>query len=76
MIEVCDSGGNTRTCKIFRDITLPPECDASTVQARLDQEVMMIEARKKTRNKDDFIPLNQRPKVNNLDEGGFDDSFR
>ena len=38
---------------------------------------MLIEARKLGRNKDDFIPLNQRPKVDNLDgDFGLGDPFR
>ena len=37
---------------------------------------MIIEAQKQARNKEDFIPLNQRPKVDNLDDDFSYDPFR
>ena len=74
-MEIRGSDGNTRISKIFRDITLPNECDTKSLEANWIGSSMIIKAKKHGIDKNDMIPFNQRDKPDFIDDG-FNDSPR
>ena len=65
-MEIKDRDGNTRISKIFRDITLPTDCDAGTLSAKMIGPNMVLSSRKNPRP--NLIPFNQREKPDVLND--------
>ena len=74
-MEIKGSDGNTRISKIFRDITLPNECDPKTLSAKMDGAVMILCAQKIEKDNADMVPFNQRERPDNIDDD-WDTSFK
>ena len=65
-MEIKDRDGNTRISKIFRDITLPSDCDAGTLSAKMIGPNMVLACHKNPRP--NLIPFNQREKPDVLND--------
>ena len=65
-MEIKDRDGNTRISKIFRDITLPSDCDPGTLAAKMIGPNMVLSCHKNPRP--NLIPFNQREKPDVLND--------
>merc|ERR1712226_1280839 len=59
-IETVDVNGAKRMSKVYKDVTLPSDCDLKTMEANIYGENMVISAKKGRKPTDSFVPIRDR----------------